>query len=156
MHGKVTAQFSLRGGMSNLIEKCSNSNQARMRSSTKKCYPRGGYYVGKNDLPHARISYRDDEPAPHRKCGALLAVVFSIWRGYELRSRLRVQQLGTMHGHRPRYWRLLLRQPVPPAAGCAIRKAASPYGWFLERSLEEGPLEGLRQGRGVASDCRRA
>src|SRR5258706_16200536 len=72
------------GGMSNLTEKCSNSSQARVRSSTKKRYPRGGHYVGKNDLCDTGISYRDDEPAPHGKCGALLALVFPIWRGERL------------------------------------------------------------------------
>src|SRR6266436_8179740 len=130
MHGKVTAQFSLRGGMSNLIEKCSNFSQARMRSSTKKCDPRGGHYVGKNDLRHAGIGYRDDEPAPHGKCGALLALVFPIWRGHGLRSRLRIQQLGAVHGDRPWHRRLLLHQSVRSAAGTvrAICKVASPHG----------------------------
>src|SRR6516225_7377853 len=40
MHGKVTAQFSLREGMSNLSEKCYNFSQTRMRSLTKKCHPK--------------------------------------------------------------------------------------------------------------------
>ncbi len=134
MYGKVTAQFSLRGGMSNLVEKCSNSSQARMRSSTKKCDPRGGHYVGKNDLRHAGIGYRDDEPAAHGKCGALLALVFPIWRGHELRSRLRVRELGAVHGHGARHRRLLLCQSVPSAGARPVRKAASPNGARLKRS----------------------
>src|SRR5258708_40035831 len=97
--------------MSNLVEKCSNPSQSRILSSTKKS-PRGGYYVGKDDLRHAGTSYRDDEPAPHGKCGALLAVVFTIWPGHGLRSRLRVQQLGAVHGNHPRYRWPLLRPSI--------------------------------------------
>src|SRR5258707_4591835 len=59
-HGSILLAW----GMSNLVEKCSNPSQSRILSSTKKS-PRGGYYVGKDDLRHAGTSYRDDEPAPH-------------------------------------------------------------------------------------------
>jgi len=79
-------------------------------------YSRGVNRNDKNDPSHAGIHNRNDDPTARRKCGALLAVVLPVFQPGHL-SRLRVQQLGAMHGHGARHWRLLLRQSVPCAAG---------------------------------------
>jgi hypothetical protein len=89
---------------------------------------------GKVDLRRIDVGSGGAGPAPLRRSRALLAVVLPIWPD-QLCSLLRVQQLGAVHGNRPWYWRVLLRQSVSSAAGAvgAIGKAASspPHGTEL-------------------------
>jgi hypothetical protein len=96
---------------------------------------RGGNRNGKADIRRIDVGSGGADGVPLRGSGALLAVVFPVWPA-ELCSRLRIQQLGAVHGDRPRYRRLLLHQSVSPAAGAirAIGKAASPHGSRLKRS----------------------